>query len=381
MLYYLIHYFDPDFDHLNRKPDADAVQKKGLDLVNLGYVQNVIKGQILAQIVPLDTYEGEPNSRFIMHTIEFPAGQNTFVHPNYPQYLLSAANGYVFYYEGRITVKSLLNVRQDISFNTGNINFVGDMAVHGAVRSGFSILGNNVRIHGMLEGGIAHSNGNMIIDGGARGSIGDHCLVDSGGKLLANFLERMEARTRGNIVINRYCLHCTVYAGNNMLVKEQLYGGNINVFSSIYVGKQVGNKAEIPTSICLGYDPINIRRLEKLESIVTAISQRIMHLKAIVGHLPADTNDKTKRLQRLLRQRSNLLEASRALSKKLADDSAILRECRLIVPGQVFPGVELSIGHFYYSVNQVFENVVFHLVNREIRVEPITESTIEQHPI
>ena len=366
MRYYLIHYFDPDFDHLNRKPDADAVQKNGLDLLNLGYVQNVIKGQILAQIVPLDTLKIEPNPRFITQTIEFPAGQNTFVHPKYPQYLLAATNGYVFYYEGRITVKSLLNVRQDISFNTGNIYFVGDMAVHGSVRSGFSILGNNVRIHGMIEGGIAHSSKNMIIDGGARGSIGDHCLIDTGGKLLANFLERIEARTRGNIVVNKYCLYCTIYAGNNMLVKEQLYGGNINVFSSIYVGKQLGNRGAIPTSICLGYDPINIRRLEKLESFIANISQRIMHLKAIVGHLPVDTNDKTLRLQRLVKQRSNLLEASRILAKKISDDSATLRECRLIVPGIVYPGVEISIGHFYFSVDKIYENVVFHLADRRL---------------
>ncbi|MBQ7586289.1 MAG: DUF342 domain-containing protein [Desulfovibrionaceae bacterium] len=381
MRYYLIHYFDPDFDHLNRKPDADAVQKNGLDLLNLGYVQNVIKGQILAQIVPIDTLETPPNPRFILHSVDFPAGQNTFVHPNYPQYLLSAANGYVFYYEGRITVKSLLNVRQDISFNTGNVNFVGDMAVHGSVRSGFSILGNNVRIHGMLEGGIAHSNKNMIIDGGAKGATSDHCLIDTGGKLLASFLERIEARTRGNIVVNKYCLYCTVYAGNNMLVKEKLYGGSVNVFSSLYVGQQVGNRAEIPTNICLGYDPINIRRLEKLETFVAAISQRILHLKAIVGHLPPDANDKTLRLQRFIRQRANVLEASRLLAKKMAVDQKILNQCRLIVPGVIYPGVEISIGSFYFPVTKVYENVVFHLVDREIKVEPITATTMEQHPI
>ena len=264
MRYYLQHFFDPDFDHLNRKPDENAIKKNSMDLFNLGYVQNVIKGQILAQIVPLDSLDSPPNPRFILNTVDFPAGQNTYIDPEYPQYLLAAANGYVFYNEGRITVKSLLNVRQDISFHTGNINFVGDMAVFGAVRSGFSILGNNVRIQGLVEGGIAHSASNMLVDGGVRGNICDHCLVDSGGKLLINFIEKAEARAKGNIVVNKYCLYCTVYAGNNMLVKEQLYGGTINVFSSIYVGKQLGNKAGISTSIFIGYAPLLIRRMEKL---------------------------------------------------------------------------------------------------------------------
>ena len=42
---------------------------------------------------------------------------------------IAAAKGYVFYLNGKITVKTLLNVRQDVSFQTGNIFFVGDMAV------------------------------------------------------------------------------------------------------------------------------------------------------------------------------------------------------------------------------------------------------------
>ena len=379
MRYYIKHYFDPDFDHLDRKADSDAVQKKGVDLYYLGYVQNVIKGQILAQIVPLDSLGEEfvPNPRFIINTIDFPAGQNTFVHPKYPQYLLAAANGYVFYYDGRITVKSLLNVRQDISFRTGNINFVGDMAIHGSVRSGFSILGNNVRILGMIEGGIAHSGQNMIVDGGARGSTGDHCLIDSGGKLLASFLEKMEARVRGNIVINKYCLYCTVYAGNNMLVKEQLYGGSTNVFSSLYVGKQLGNKAGIQTSIFLGYDPLSIRRLEKMESFVAALSQKIMHLKAVCGHLPPETNEQTRRLERLTKQRDLILTQSRTHARKLAQDQEALAQCRVICPGTVYPGVEISVGQSFFSVDKIYENVLFRLSSRGVTVEPLTSQDVQ----
>ncbi|MBO4369710.1 MAG: DUF342 domain-containing protein [Desulfovibrio sp.] len=372
MRYYLQHFFDPDFDHTNRKPDAEAVKKNAMDLFNLGYVQNVIKGQILAQIVPLDTLTNPPNPRFILNTVDFPAGQNTYIDPEYPQYLLSAVNGYVFYNEGRITVKALLNVRQDVSFHTGNINFVGDMAVFGAVRSGFCILGNNVRISGLVEGGIAHSGSNMLVDGGARGNSSDHCLVDSGGKLLINFIEKAEARARGNIVVNKYCLYSTVYAGNNMLVKEQLYGGTINVFSSIYVGKQLGNKAGISTAIYIGYDPLTIRRMEKLETFIASLTQSITHLKAITKKLPPDANEQTLKLQALMTQRENIIEQRGAIARKLIQDEKTIQNCRLIVPGIVYPGVEISIGRYFFSVDKVYENVVFHLVDNEIVSEPIS---------
>ena len=373
MRYYLQHFFDPDFDHLNRKPDENAIKKNSMDLFNLGYVQNVIKGQILAQIVPLDSLDSPPNPRFILNTVDFPAGQNTYIDPEYPQYLLAAANGYVFYNEGRITVKSLLNVRQDISFHTGNINFVGDMAVFGAVRSGFSILGNNVRIQGLVEGGIAHSASNMLVDGGVRGNISDHCLVDSGGKLLINFIEKAEARAKGNIVVNKYCLYCTVYAGNNMLVKEQLYGGTINVFSSIYVGKQLGNKAGISTSIFIGYDPLLIRRMEKLETFIAKLTQDITHLKNITKNRNVEPTDEVLiKLAQLTLKRENVINQRKKIITRLSADASTINACRLIVPGIVYPGVEVSIGSYFRLIDREYRNVVFHLVNNEIASEPIS---------
>ena len=82
-----------------------------------------------------------------------------------------------------------------------------------------------------------------------------------------------------------------------------------------------------------------------------------------------------------MRQRANLLESSKALSKRLSSDSSTLRECRLIVPGIVYPGVEISIGNFFFSVNKIYENVVFHLVENEVKVEPITSATMTSNPL
>lgn len=372
MRYYLQHFFDPDFDHTKRKPDENSIYKDSLDLFNLGYVQNVIKGQILAQIVPLDTLTEEPDPRFVLTTIDFPSGQNTYIDPDYPQYLLAAINGYVFYSDGRITVKALLNVQQDISFHTGNINFVGDMAISGSIRSGFSILANNVRISGLVEGGIAHSTSNMIIDGGVRGNISDHCLVDSGGKLMLNFLERAEARAKGNIVINKYCLYSTVYAGNNMLIKEHLYGGKVNVFSSLYVGKQLGNKAGIPTTIAIGYDPLIVRKMEKQETFIASLTQSISHLKAITKDLPPNANLQTVKLQEYIAQRDVLIKQRREYFKKLSEEETTIGNCRLICPGIVYPGVEITIGRIFRAIEKVYENVVFHIYDHEIISEPIT---------
>ena len=370
MQYYLRHYFNPDFDYLRPKPGIGE-DGESSDLYSLGYVQNVIAGQLLAEVIPLEQAGAEPDPRFVLSRPALPGGANTRVDPAYPNYLLSTSNGYVFYNNGKITVKRLLNVRQDVSFRTGNIFFVGDMAVHGSVRSGFSVQANNLRIMGMVEGGVARACRDLMVDGGARGGAGQHCLLDAGDKLLTPFLEKIEARARGNMVVEKYCLYSTVYAGANMVVREQVYGSTINAYGSVYVGRQLGNKAAISTKIYLGYDPLSIRQLEKIDKIISGLSQSIPHLKAVAGHLPPDANEASRKLARLVEQRERIMKQRTELWSKLYLDENYMQNCRLMVPGKVYPGVEISVGRAFMLVERPYENVLFRLCYDDIIVEPL----------
>jgi uncharacterized protein (DUF342 family) len=46
----------------------------------------------------------------------------------------------------------------------------------------------------------------------------------------------------------------------------------------------------------------------------------------------------------------------------------MLERCRVIVPGSVKPGVEVSIGPAYLKVNDFLENVRFYYENREVKI-------------
>ena len=297
MQYYLRHYFNPDFDYLRPKPGVGE-DGESSDLYSLGYVQNVIAGQLLAEVIPLEQAGAEPDPRFVLSRPVLPGGANTRVDPAYPNYLLSTSNGYVFYNSGKITVKRLLNVRQDVSFRTGNIFFVGDMAVHGSVRSGFSVQANNLRIMGMVEGGVARARRDLMVDGGARGGAGQHCLLDAGDKLLTPFLE-------------------------------------------------------------------------KIDKIISGLSQSITHLKAVAGHLPPDANEASRKLVRLVEQRERIMKQRNMLWSKLYLDENYMQNCRLMVPGKVYPGVEISVGRAFMLVERPYENVLFRLCYDDIIVEPL----------
>lgn len=373
MRYYLRHYFNPDFDHQAAKPGGGLGNDDGADVYSLGYAQNVIAGQILAEIMPAEKAPKDADKRWYRDTESLPQGPNTRIDPQYPQYLVADSKGYVFYNDGKITVKRLLNVRQDVSFHTGNIFFVGDICVHGSVRSGFSVQGDNVRIMGMVEGGIARARRDLMVEGGCRGGSSQHCLLDAGAKLLTPYVEKAEARARENMVIEKYCLYSTVYAGANMIVRGQMYGATVNCLGSVYVGSQLGNRAGIPTKIYLGYDPFAIRQLEKIDAVIAELSQAVTHLNAVAGHLPPDANETTRKLARLSGHREKMLKRRAAIWDMVNVDDSTLQNCRLMVPGKVYPGVEIAIGKAYMQVERPYENSIFRLCYNEIVVEPMPD--------
>lgn len=366
MSYYLQHYFDPTWDHLHLKPLQAT--KETSDLFDLGYVQNAVAGQVLAQLLPLEQVSN-PDPQYILDQPVLPVGPNTQVAPENPHYLLATCNGYVFYHNTLITVKRLLNVRGDVNFHTGNIFFVSDSAVHGSVKAGFEMQANNILIKGMVEGGIVRARRDLAVVGGIRGGAGKHCLAVAGGRLTSLFVEKAEIRAADTIQIKKYCLHSTIYSSGNCIIQGRLAGGTLNANASVYVTEQLGNNAAIPTRVYLGYDPMRIRILQREDNQISALSETINHLQAVAGHLPPDASDASRKLARFLAQREHLIKHRTELWASLHLDEQFASRCLLVVPGTVYPGVEVAIGRTFFAVEIEYTNVIFRLVNDEIVVE------------
>lgn len=370
-MYYLMHHFNPDFDRLHLKPSENGTEATGADLYNLGYAQNVLAGQKLAELIPINEPGPGQDPRFCSDQPILPVGFNTCVDPSNPLALLATASGHVFYMNDKITVKTLLNVPQDVDFKTGNIFFIGDVAVHGSVKAGFSVHGNNVRVMGVVEGADVRAHTHLLVEGGVWGGVGEKGLVHAGGNLKCSFLEKAEARARGNMLVNQNCLFSTVYAGASLAVQGKVYGGEINASGNVFAGAQLGNRAEIGTVVHLGYDPITTLHLKRLEAIIADQAQTIKHLTAVAGHLPVDTNATTLRLQFLKEEQQRHLEDRERLMKKMTEAEKLASRCRLLCQGTVFPGVEITIGRVYMRVERQYIKSMFYLGDREIVVEPM----------
>lgn len=363
---YLQHYFDADFDHLNVKPCVNRFGET--DCYNLGYVQNVLAGQVLAALLPEEAVE-HPDPRFLLEEPVLPQGPNTRIDPAHPEYLLAAVNGYVYYDQDKIAVKKLLNVRSDVDFHTGNISFVGDMTLHKDLKAGFEVQGNNIFIKGMVEGGVVRARKNLRVLGGVKGGAGNRCLVSSGQDLRAAFTEKAELRSQRFLYIDRFAMHSSLYATENLDVAGKCIGGICRVGRRMTVRSDLGNMAGVSTKVFLGYNPLSVRELERCEERILELSERINHYAAVAGHLDPDTNETARTLAFARKQRAHLNLLRESLLRELAVDEAKLEETRLVVLGKVYPGVEISIGQIRFPVRQELYHVVFRVEARQIQVD------------
>lgn len=364
MPYYLKLYFDPSFDYRNLRPREMA--DGSVDHYNMGYVQNVKRGQVLAEWVDSAADAGDTDAdHMVLEEREFPAGRHTAPDPENPDRLLAAASGYVFMLDGAITVKKTLNVRRDVDFHTGNITFYGNVVVHGSVRAGFQVQGLNVLVKDTVEGALLRATDSFMAEGGIKG--GGKAIVKAGSNMRVPFAEKAMLLAEERMLIDGACMHCDVFAGRQLAIKGRLVGGQAVCTNTVYVGEQLGGGLGAGTTVVLGYDAILLNKSWLLETKIAETHKRLEETATVLAKHPGLKPDLEEK-RRLLRERLDKFSAKRRQIWERIEAVENLDACQVRVPGKVRPGVEICIGGACLVVKDYLEDVCFTYRDREIVV-------------
>ncbi|WP_432734775.1 DUF342 domain-containing protein [Maridesulfovibrio sp. FT414] len=360
----LRHYFDPDFDYQNLKP----VEKNdgSVDYYNMGYVQSVIVGQVLAQWAE-DIGDGPcPLGYRHLPAKKFPRGANTRINPDNPDQLIATRNGYVFYNEdGLITVKELLNVRGDVNLSTGNIFFVGDLVVHGSIKSGLDVKANNINVKGVIEQANVHAAGFLKCTGGIKGNSKGH--IESKETLRATFCENATLVSGGNIIIDKNCMHTKIYSSGKFAVKGRFAGGKCYSDQYVYVGEQLGGGLSTQAQVIVGYNPLLLLQIDKISAQIELLKSEVEDQQRNMSNGASTTVEFTQKIEKSEMKIRFLRSKKKQLWDKIRQTEK-LESCRIMVVGQVKPGVEISIGPAFMQVDEPLENVFFYYKDNEIKV-------------
>lgn len=354
-----------------------------VDFRELGFVENVSKGDILAEkILPTDgkpgtNVYGEPIPPKKGKDIKLPKGRNTEISEDGLK-LIASISGVPTGSEGNISVSPILEIQRDVDFSTGNINFVGSVLVKGTVRSHFKVkCENNLEIWEDIENADIEVGGNLIVRRGIYGESGRKIIV--GGNLIAKVIRNAELEVHGDMIVEQGIIDSNVKCGGSIKIitnKGMISGGSIWALKSIYTS-QLGSPYGTRTIIIVGKEPWKLEELNRLivekEDIKKKLEEVNTNIKYIAGfgreeNLPEARRvqlSKLRKMQRLLIEQLNLRDVR---IKELNNEILyLIKEAKIQIAGKVYPGVKIWIGNESYTVDNELERVYF--ICNEGRVE------------
>ncbi|MCI8561011.1 MAG: DUF342 domain-containing protein [Dorea sp.] len=360
---YLVDYF---LRHIERLPEMDEFGN--VDYTSLGAEQNVKKGDLICEAIP--PTEGIAGRTVLNQelrcrngkSVALPKGKNTEVSEDGNK-LIASIDGRVEFSGRYFSVKPLLEIPGNVDYSTGNINFIGDVLIHGDVCSGFSVRAmGDIKVCGVVESCDVEAGGDIIVVKGIIGNM--ETIVRSQHNIYSKYLINSVVHARQNVHTDSI-RYSNVYSDGEVEVcsgKGLIVGGQIRSAQGI-VAKTVGSVYESPTSIILGGQPY--AKFEK-----QLLSQKINEMKEEMERLERQP-DSPHRSKRMSKLRLELSVSGMKLNKFDRDKERLeekLEEkngCRLKC-GTAHPRVSITIEDETVVLDRTYNSCNVRLVEGEI---------------
>lgn len=366
----VIEYRFKDGNKANLTEDLEGrVDFRELGLINVVYAGDVLATKTLpTQGLSGKKVTGEEIPVKNGQDINIPLGENTRLSSD-GLTLFAALDGYVFWKDNKIGVKTTYEVSGDVDMNVGNIYFVGPVKVKGDVKEGFTINAKgDIEIGGGMENATLISEGNITV---THGIVGKRSKVVANGDLKCKFIQNANIEAKGNVIVHDAILHSNVDAGKSVVVlggkKGAIIGGKITAKNEVNA-KNIGSISETLTEIEVGVEPGIRQEILALEESLFAERKQLQEEKLKYNTLMArnETNlaeqslNKQKELEQTIKMMYHSLSQHKnyVLSNQKGKVSAI---------DTLWPGVRLTIGNSTFLPKIDYRYVTF--VNKSGTIE------------
>jgi hypothetical protein len=324
------------------------------DFRNLGLIESVQPGQVLARRIP--PTPPLPGTTVLGRLIQPAFARDVVLRPGIGaelsedgQTIVATIAGNPHLLNGIVTVHREIRIHGDVNLETGNIEFDGDVTVTGGVdlqmtvqATGFVSVGGSAANAKIVAGGDVH------IGGGAL----RQARIETPGHVFARFIEHCVVNSGGSLYVEENLLHSTVQAHASVFVGGSLVGGQVHAGEKGEV-RVLGARLGTPTNVRI--QPLPTADEEQIESIrrerarlneqLVSLTPRVRAAQEAYDRSPQRPQDgealrKLLELAKLLRTRDDALAA-----REGASTSAPARgKPKVIVREALHPGVVVQLG-------------------------------------
>ncbi len=340
-----------------------------VDYTALNLIRNVKQGQEICHLIR--PTEGEPGRTVLDQeipaksgkSVPLPAGRNTEVSED-GNSLLASISGHVEYSGRSFHVKPVMDIPGNVDFSTGNVNFFGDVNVHGDVLSGFTLQAmGNIHVDGVVEAGsTVESGGDLVV---VKGILGDGTtVVRSHRCIFSKYIENSTICVRENLQTD-CIMNSRVYCDGEIQVRSGrgcIMGGRIWAAKKI-TATAVGSAAERKTVVVMGGLPCTSFERETAHNELKELELELEKLESQL-----DSPVKSSLLGKLRIKMSGTEMRMRQLEDDLIDIKRELEEQGggRLEYGIAYPGTEICFGEESLRLRQISRQCVAKMVCGEI---------------
>jgi hypothetical protein len=291
---------------------GDLTEGGGIDFRERGEIPFVEAGTVLAEKIPL--IEARKGHDIYGHEIEITPGKD--IDLKYGKgvklsedghKLLADIGGFPKYaLSGHIFVHQEYTTEGDVDYETGHVQYDGNVNVKGRIKSGFKVEGNNIQAI-EVDGGIITAEGNVKIAGGINEG-----KIYAKGNVHAKFIHKSEIICMGDVVVNKEIVDSDIDCSGGCVIDGKLISSRISAKMGIKA-KHIGTEMSGSSVIRIGQDVFTVKELEKNKA-------KIEHLKKMTefhGEKKGKLKEDHLNLQKQITELAHIQDRSQLEQKEL----------------------------------------------------------------
>lgn len=343
--------------NLSKKPQ---VREDGtVDYWSMDLIETVLAGQVIAIYHP--AIPGENGTTVTGKVLQAKIGKELsplkgrgFERDNDNLTYVASIDGKIEVIDGRININNFHEVFGNADLAVGNIDFTGDIVIHGNVCTGISLhAGGTITIDGVVEGATIWAGKDVVLRGGVLGN--NRAEIFAKGNIYAKFVEYATVKAQGDIEAD-YFLQCEVESRQRIRVigkKGLIIGGHVHAICGIEAN-EIGNDTEVKSRIEVGVGEVVQQRIKVLQHQLLVLQDEINKIDAglkkfsalVEKHSGLKANDPIRtQLMRIRIRNISMEKEGKAEIEDLYQQAEQGRFATIKINRIIYPGTFIIMGY------------------------------------
>ncbi len=302
----------------------------------------------------------------------------------------ATCDGKVEYAGGKVSVEPKLEIRGNVDFAVGNIDFPGDIHIGKNVLDNFKVHGgNNIAVRGTAEAAEIHAQRDLVVTGGMAGK--DKGIFSAGQDIRSKYITNAKVQAGRNVEVEKEIIQCDLVCRGRLLIGNGDLIGGCTVAMGGATVKTLGSEANIKTIIELGIDQNLQERYKELAPQIQQRRRKAEKVKQAVEPLLQNqkylTSEQKEKATELLYQASELedtaeqmLEQLRQIARK-NEESAL---AELVVSGTIYSGCVIRFPRVQATISTALSGpmkIVPRKVDNDLHIVAVDEQSGSEHDL